>query len=452
MENIQIVDSNTSNKRGRFILNFSAFGAILAYDQLLLPMFHIGSFPYKISYLLVGLWFFAIITNSQKVFHSLRAQSEFTRFSLLVVGIMLCSIAGEVFTAVLFGVNDLSETFKSLTIYILIFLSFGLGLSSIKFSPRHLILVLYLAVFLNFLFIFFKSSLPSFLIDLYYPPMVLASWIDLGVTDVNTLLELARPRGLFPNPNGSAFMVNIISLFLYVCLRTKLLTIPSILISLGIMILPMMVSILLASRGEMISALILSILHYKLLFKHVSIKAKLISFAILIAILFSIGIYALQKFDEAGSISNSIQRISSILEVLNQDKAESTYEARNQGISRPLLMLDNAFQRFIYSPIFGSGYSSGFAFPFNHPTQNYHNDWFRIILTSGIIGLILNIWIIKKYCLPFGYIVILPFILPGLVNTFLLNIPAVMFYFFMIGFLYRKLEIDKVNMLKPKGI
>ena len=450
MENIQALDSNTVNKRRWFILNFSAFGAILAYDQLLLPMFHIGSFPYKISYLLVGLWFFALTIDAQKVFHSVRAQTEFTRFSLLVVGIMLSSIAGEIFTAVLFGVNELSETFKSLTIYILMILSFGLGLSSIKFSPKHLVWVLYIAVFLNFLFIFFKSNLPSFLIDLYYPPMVLESWIDLGVTDVNALLELARPRGLFPNPNGSAFMVNIISVFLYVCIRKRLLEIPSIPISVGIMFFPMLVSILLASRGEMISSLILSILHYKLLFKHVSVRTKLISLTFFVAVLISVGIYALQKFDEAGSISNSIRRISSILEVLNQEKAESTYEARNQGISRPLLMLDNAFNRFIYSPIFGSGYSSGFAYPFNHPTQNYHNDWFRIALTSGMIGLFLTLWIIKKYCVPLGYILILPFILPGLVNTFLLNIPAVMFYFFMVGYLYRKLEIDKFDTLRQK--
>jgi hypothetical protein len=204
-----------------------------------------------------------------------------------------------------------------------------------------------------------------------------------------------------------------------------------------------LVSILLASRGEMIVGFILAVLNYRILLKHISFKTKIVAFAFAFAIMFSIGIYALQIFDENGSITTSVDRVFSIVEVFNQDKSESTYEARNQGVSRPLLMLENASNRFVYSPIFGSGYSSGHPFPFDHPTQNYHNDWFRLILTSGLIGVILIFMIIWRYCLPLGYIVILPFILPGLVNTFLLNIPAVMFYFFMIGFLYRKVKIDR---------
>jgi hypothetical protein len=440
MENL---NSGVREIKGKFILNFSLFGAILVYDQLLLPMFHIGSFPYKVSYLLTGVWLFATNINSNNLFKSIDAKSQFIRFSLMIFGIMLCSVAGEILTVLLFGVKTLAETFKSLTIYILMILSFGLGLSSVKFSPRNLIWVLYTAVLLNLLFIFYKSSLPSFLIDLYYPPLVLTSWIDLGVTDVGALLELARPRGLFPNPNVSAFMVNIIGLFIYVSLKNKVLAIPNVPLSIGIIILPILVSILLASRGEMIAGFILPVLNYRILLKHISLKTKIVAFAFSFAIMFSIGIYALQKFDENGSITGSIDRVLSILEVLNQDKAESTYEARNQGVSRPLLMLDNAANRFVYSPLFGSGYTSGHNFPFDHPTQNYHNDWFRLIITSGIIGVILMLMIIRRYCLPLGYIVILPFILPGLVNTFLLNIPAVIFYFFMIGFLYRKVKIDR---------
>jgi hypothetical protein len=440
MERINLPAQETKRK---FILNFSLFGVILVYDQLLLPMFHIGSFPYKVSYLLVGIWLFATNTSSNKLFKSIDAKSQFIRFSLMVIGIMLCSIAGEILTGVLFGVKSLAETFKSLTLYVLMILSFGLGLSSVKFSPRNLIWVLYIAVLLNLLFIFYKSSLPSFLIDLYFPPLVLASWIDYGVTDVKTLLELARPRGLFPNPNVSAFMVNIIGLFIYVSLKNKILAVPNVLLSIGIILLPILVSILLASRGEMIVGFILAILNYRILLKHISFKTKIVSFAFAFAIMFSIGIYALQKFDENGSITGSLDRVLSIVEVLNQDKSESTYEARNQGVLRPLLMLENAAKRFVYSPIFGSGYTSGHSFPFDHPTENYHNDWFRLILTSGLIGVILMLMIIWRYCLPLGYIVILPFILPGLVNTFLLNIPAVMFYFFMIGFLYRKVKIDR---------
>lgn len=426
----------------RLSLNFSFFGLILVYDQLLLPMFHIGSFSYKVSYFLIGIWLLYYCLNSKNVLKSAVARIELKRFSFLIIGIMLCSIAGEFLTAFLFGINSFAETLRSLTIYILMILSFGLGLSAINFSTRNLIWVLYISVILNLLFIFFKSTLPPFLINLYYPSRVLSSWVEFGISDVNEILELARPRGLFENPNGSAFLVNIVALSIYVAIKNKMLEIPHFLVSLGIIIFPMFISVLLASRGEMIVGLILAVLNYKLLFKHISFKTKIIIFSVVLGVIFSMGIYLLKNLDENGSLTSSFDRILSIFEVLNQEKAESSYEARNQGISRPLLMLENAAYRFIYSPFFGSGFTGEHSFPFDHPTQYYHNDWFRLILTSGLIGVFLMFKIIFKYCLPLGLAVVLPFILPGLVNTFLLNIPAVIFYFFMIGFLYRKVKID----------
>ena len=355
----------------------------------------------------------------------------------MVFGIMLCSIVGEILTGLFFGLNSLAETFKSLTLYILVILSFGLGLSSYKFSPRHLVWVLYIAVMLNLLFIFYKSSLPSFLIDLYYPPLVLESWIDYGITDVNALLELARPRGLFPNPNVSAFMVNIISLFIYISIKNRLLTPPKPILSIGIVLLPIIVSVLLASRGEMIVSTILAIVNYRVLFKEISVAKKFYSIIVAFFVIFSIGLYSLKHFDENGSITTSFDRILTMFEVLNQQDTGS-YESRNQGASRPLLLFETVRDRFIYSPFFGSGYSGNNAYPFDHPTQYYHNDWFRLLITSGLIGVVLMVIILRKFCFRFGYITLLPFLLPGLVNSFLLNIPAVMFYFYMIGFLNNK--------------
>ena len=68
MENL---NSGVQESKRKFILNFSLFGVILVYDQLLLPMFHIGSLPYKVSYLLMGVWVLSAYTNSKKVFKSI---------------------------------------------------------------------------------------------------------------------------------------------------------------------------------------------------------------------------------------------------------------------------------------------------------------------------------------------------------------------------------------------
>ena len=82
------------------------------------------------------------------------------------------------------------------------------------------------AIVLNFLFIVFKFQLPSWLINFYYSEIYVEALSGLGLTDQRSVLELARPRGLFPNPNGSAFLVNIISLFIFLCYRNKVIKLP----------------------------------------------------------------------------------------------------------------------------------------------------------------------------------------------------------------------------------
>ena len=48
--------------------------------------------------------------------------------------------------------------------------------------------------------------------------------------------------------------------------------------------------------------------------------------------------------------------------------------------------------------------------------------------------------IIARFVWPLGWPAAIPFVLPALVNTFLLNIPGQIFYFFMIAVLREKLR------------
>lgn len=415
-------------------INFSVFGFILIADQLLLPMFHIGSFPYKISYILLGFWFLCLIINPGKVIKSSGSRSDFLKFSLLIIVIMVCSLLGEILVFTLFPVTSYAETFKSLITYILIVFSFGLGLSAPHFKYNWLIWVLFTSITLNFIFIFLKSSLPSFIIDIYYPEMVMKDFLAIGISDVDALLELNRPRGLFPNPNGSAFLVNIISLFICISLRRKLIPTPSSLVGIGIIMLPIILTILLASRGELLVAILLGVLNYKAIFKRTSLVKRLSLVLATILISASTVLYFVNSLGDDSTLSASLERIGTIVELVNNaEKDKGTYEGRTESIARPLLLVETAFERFIYSPLFGTGYTSAHKYPFDHPTENFHNDWFRLMVTSGLVGLFMMLLFIKRFALPISFLTLVPFILPGLVNTFLLNIPAVMFYFFMIG-------------------
>jgi len=212
--------------------------------------------------------------------------------------------------------------------------------------------------------------------------------------------------------------------------------------------LPIILTILLASRGELLVAIFLGVLNYKVIFKKTSLVKRLS--LILTTVLISAGaiLYFISSLGDDSNLSNSLERIGTIVELVNNsEKDKGTYEGRTESIARPLLLVETAFDRFIYSPLFGTGFTSAHSYPFDHPTQNLHNDWFRLIVTSGLIGLTMMLLFIRNFALPISYLTIVPFILPGLVNTFLLNIPAVMFYFFMIGVLTLKLR----NLQKDNG-
>ena len=96
--------------------------------------------------------------------------------------------------------------------------------------------------------------------------------------------------------------------------------------------------------------------------------------------------------------------------------------------------------RFIASPLIGSGFAVVPSHEYFKEGTDFFNDWFRLLVSSGLIGFFVMIYIVYRFVLPVGWPAFIPFFLPGLVNTFLLNIPAVMFFFFMIGFLRVKIK------------
>ena len=407
---------------------------------MLLPMFHFNGLPFKVSYFLACLWFISfIVRNNNNRF----INREFKYFCFAISAIVVCSIIGELTFAIKWSAGNFEPFIRSTLIYILLTLSFGLGLNATRFNLKWLLYVLFSAIILNFAFIFLKSNMPTPLINLYYGDEVMKDLAGLGYDSAEAILQLVRPRGLFPNPNGSAFMVNIISLFLYLGFKNKLVDLPSTWVFLFIIVMPILLAMLLASRGEFIVALTLAFLHYKLIYTRHKNKNYAIKFHLIFIILFSMAfIYTTQKVDFTNLQSN-INRVLGIIDIVKNSSSGDADVRALSGISRPLLTFYSAKERFLVSPLFGSGYRSASDNEyFVEGTDYYHNDWFRILVTSGILGFCIFLWIIRRYLLKLGWPVLIPFVLPGLVNTFLLNVPAVMFYFFMIGVLRYKLFIE----------
>jgi O-antigen ligase len=125
-----------------------------------------------------------------------------------------------------------------------------------------------------------------------------------------------------------------------------------------------------------------------------------------------------------------------LFDALQGSSQLSTDEQSLSGLSRPLLMLERMWERFQFSPVFGAGFSATVGPPFAEGSEFFHNDWLRMVATSGLVGLGAMLWIVWRYCLRYSWVAAIPFVLPGLVNTFMLLIPAFLFYFFMIGVLH----------------
>jgi hypothetical protein len=432
------------SRRLRFF-GYGFAGLVLTVDQLLLPMFHVGNVPYKVSYILLGVallsWLAAESTD-----RAARGNRELFTFALAIGAIIVAGLLGELWLAANEMVISHSEASRSVLIYLLLILAFGLGQRAGKFRMGWLPWIFVIAASLNLAFGLLRSQLPGWLVSVYYAQRNVA---DLGVEDVRTvqdLLEMARPRGLFGNPNTSALMVNVIVLFIQIGLRNDLLRIRSILLSLAILFLPLIVAGLLASRGEFIVATILALLNLRWIAKRMPPRRRMRFVFTAVAVPVLAAVMVVTYFHDHPLLKN-LGRVVAIVNTLSDSTRRAS---RDEGVARPLLALDIAVERVSAFPLTGTGFGMAVDPPFDYGTQYYHNDWLRLLATSGVVGVLAMLFVIRRFSWRLGWPIVLPFLLPGLINTFMLTPPAFVFYWFMVGVVRAKLR-DERNVAGTRG-
>src|SRR3989339_1286860 len=82
-----------------FVLTYTHLGLFVVVDQLLLPMFHLGTFPFKISYFILVLGLLPALNHQGQSLVDRQHTQDFIRFSLLIFGIILCALLGEIWLA-----------------------------------------------------------------------------------------------------------------------------------------------------------------------------------------------------------------------------------------------------------------------------------------------------------------------------------------------------------------
>jgi hypothetical protein len=399
---------------------YSAFATILLVDQLLLPMFYIGNLSFKIGYALLLIW---LVRWAPNLIKNSNQSSDVRRIFFIFFTIIVCIFFGEIYLASFYNVSSYKDLVRNLLTFFLASLAFGLGRSTKNFQFEWLLIILFSALALNFAFIIYKDNLPFWLINFYYPQK---SAEVMGFNSVEEIMDLTRPRGLFGNPNATMLLININALGIYIALKNHVLVIRSITPALFLVFSPIVLAAALASRGEFIVACIYGALNFYIL-RSTLHKLSLVVALGLLGLITAGGI--LFTKDMGNLFLDGINRIYSIVQLFSEGAGS------DDSVARPLIQLELFLDRFLESPLFGAGVSPADVLTLSGGTQYFHNDWFYLSSVSGLIGLISMLFLLRFFSSKLGWAVLIPFILPGLVNTFILNVPALISYFLLMGLL-----------------
>ena len=382
-------------------------------------MMSIGPIPFKISFLILIITYFNY-NKSEKI-------SDVIYFKNNILILLFLGVVGEIFLSIYDLNSDHNNAINANLIFIFSIFSFSLGRRlRNKFEFKYLVYILYVSIFINFVFIIFKSSLPYWLTNFYYTESSLPFFYD----DLESVLDAFRPIGLFGNPNQSSFMITIILLFILLAIKNKLYKIDNLITKISIIILPLLLIIAFGSRNQFLSMIIYGLVSLNLFY---NIK----SWKFLIAIIPS-SIFILYVVYNQISNDDTFAQLNRIVFQFN-DIFEN--ENSSENIFRPIMTFSHFSERFIVSPIFGSGYGTSLLFPEEaQSTLYFHNDLFRTLASTGILGLYIILRLIKKFVIPLGFLTLLPFFLPGLTNTFFLNPQVFIFYWMMVGVFHSNIE------------
>ncbi len=389
---------------------------------MLLPMFHIFDMPIKPSYVILLVAPFISFGTASDGLTGRRTWS----MTSPIIGLIFFSCLGQYYLTVLGDVIDPYSALKQIMIYVFMVLAFVLGQRAPHFPLRWVLWVLYLHIALLLSLSVFAEKFP-FISRLWW-----------GSEDiVMEKLEEHNTR-LTPFGDGSAVAMVTLFLLLVVSVRFGYTKVPRYHIVIS-SILVILTTIILASRNQMLAAFIIAgvgIMGKKFL----SLKTLVISTvsgATIAGGLYISGNYLRQQ---SSVIDRAYQRIEET-ELFN-----TSDENKSETVLRPILRWERFFNRFVESPIIGSGLSLLPYEPFER--LNFHNDIFFILVSSGILGGTLYLlWIFRIYR-DLGLLILLPFALPGLTNSFITAAGVVIVYCFIVGVLIERKYCIQMNASK----
>lgn len=396
-------------------------------DEALLPVFHPAGIPMKVSYVILlfalGFHIFSIKVSDNLRFR-IDAGSEARGVTFLLFLLILLSILGEMTMRLFSGVSNSSPFSDALLNYGFMTASFVLGYALYRYNKKALLWTLYLYALINIGLLMFYNSLPGFIKNLY------GEYYATGI----------RIRGTGGNANTTLLVMNMILMSIVILYKLRKIEITGIHMWL-VLVVPILTNVFISSRGEFIQTVLLELFYIYLLVKNEENRKKtLFRVIVLVALLIGAYFYVFHYLYYVNdSVRYGIDRLSTIGDVTEVDEF-STEEA--DTLLRPFFRADVFWNRFKYSPLWGAGYSYGTAQNFIKSANGYHNDWFRILASTGIAGFLCWIGMLRKFVKKTSLIILLPLFLAGLSNTFVQSIHALNVYFFLFGVVFHVVQTE----------
>lgn len=405
------------------MINFlSIVFCLVVADLALMPMFHIGGLPYKPSFLLVGVFF---------IFNWYRKQTLDVLFMFL--GLIVSCWIGAIYQAALYEVASYSFTIYCTTSYFLCFIGY---MYSYYYSPNNIdnvVGITFVALLMTIVIGVFFDKVPLLINFYHLQEEMAAGWVSV------------RNPGMFENPNISSLGINLLLLFIisaysrgYLGNYTN--------IRMGILLVSVLVALLtLGSKGELIAFLILITFFLRtngvLSFSNITRNyLMIISLFSILGLFFFVGSQLSSRYPES-SFRNGFYFATSGINELYGEYVMQDVNMENRGDRRVKYLL--AFKAFSHSPLIGSGFDRAERGIFSKESKiGYHSDWSYLLVAGGIFAFAFFLLILFRVWRTHPLLV-LPFFIPGLTNSFMLAPQFFCLFGVFWGYLERRRKNEK---------
>jgi len=361
---------------------------LIIIDLTFIPMLHIFGLPLKISYILLPLF---VLYNTRN--GSFQANKTVVNLTIGFATLFIITLIGHFVYLTFYDGISHSATIRSLLIYLIAPFALMTGYSS---RPKSFTVFVYIGI---------AYFLATLLFSIFYEQLS-------GVTrfyGIGTQIEYYqfRSQGLFSNSNISALFATIIYLFVVVSIKNNFSRVSN--IAFYVLATATLATILiLVSRNQLLAFMLITTIFFLSKLNKKNLVPTIFTVFLATAIFVSF-------HRDIDRLSASYLGYSPLSSIQNGFSSLTDTSNKTNSLIRPIRTLEETMARTYKSPLIGSGFDTNTEQPFN-PVL-FHNDWFYILTSAGVLGLVVFSFIVYQIG-RVDLLLTIPFVLPGMTNSF----------------------------------